>query len=202
MFGHRKNTEGSLIYADPTAAEKPVTPRRRGLQALAVGLVALALVLAAVAALGFTVQGLGQRYQAALSLLDQQEYEAAAAELAELGTFRDSAQLVRWGVTQRQAEDLMARAQQAQTRLSARMVPAELDTILRDWEAAAALWEELKDTPEVPDAAARAEECWTAAAELALRHGDPEKALDYLDRLSDEGAQAIYESYLSVTGGA
>lgn len=244
MFGRGKKAGSDLIYADPSAAERPVIPRRRGLLALTAVLAALALVLAAVAALVFASQGLGQRYQAALRLLEQKEYEAAAAELAALDSFRDSAALLarleaqaadyeaalalveaqryeeaaarfagledyadsaqwsRWGVVRRQAEDLMDRAQAAECAPAARMVPQELDAVRRDWEDAAALWEQLKQVPECPDAAIQAETCWTEAAVLVLNHGDPEDALDYLDKLSAAGAQAVYESYLHVTGGA
>lgn len=243
MFG-RGNGGGDLIYADPTAEEKPITPRRRGLIALTVALAALALVVAAVAALVFTSQGKGQRYQAALSLLEQKEYDAAAAELEALGGFRDSARLLAqleaqasdyeaalalleeqrygeaaacfaalgdyadsgrwadWGVTYRQAEDLMARAESSEAQLAARAVPEALETAVADWEAAAVLWESLAVEPEVPDAANRAEECWTCAAVLVLNHGSPGDALHYMDRLSEAGAEILYSQYLKATGGA
>ena len=243
MFG-RGNDDGNLIYADPTAEEKPITPRRRGLIALTAALAALALVGGAVSALVFTSQGKGQRYQAALGLLEQKEYEAAAAELADLGSFRDSAELlarleaqasdydnalalleaqryeeaaarfaaledyadsaqwVRWGVAYRQAEDLMVRAEAAEAQLAARAVPEELETITQDWEEAAALWESLETVAEVPDAANRAEECWTCAAVLVLNHGDPGDALRYMDKLSEAGAEILYNQYLQAAGGA
>lgn len=93
MFG-RKRTDEELIYADPLAGEKPSAAKSRAFRALAAVLIATGLVILAVVALSFTIQGQGQRYQNALTLLEQKEYEAAAAELESLGDFRDSADLL------------------------------------------------------------------------------------------------------------
>ena len=93
MFG-RNRPEEELIYADPLAGEKPMKAGRRGLGIIAAVLLAAGLLILAAAALNITTQGMGQRYQNALYLLEQKQYAAAAAELESLDGFRDSAALL------------------------------------------------------------------------------------------------------------
>ena len=81
-----------LIYADPHGGKTPKSPSRRAALALA-GAGAAGLMLLAVGILGITVQGKGERYQAALSLLADRQYADAAAKLEALDGFRDSEDL-------------------------------------------------------------------------------------------------------------
>ena len=83
-----------LIYADPHGGEAPPARSRRPVIALAAGAVAVALMLLAAAVLSITIQGKGERYQAALSLLADKQYADAAAELELLDGFRDSDDLL------------------------------------------------------------------------------------------------------------
>ena len=71
-----------------------MTRSRRPVIALAAGAAAVVLMLLTLAALSITVQGKGERYQAALALLADKQYSDAAAELERLEDFRDSADLL------------------------------------------------------------------------------------------------------------
>ena len=94
MVCKEKRDADDLIYADPQAGAAPVSTGRRVFVTLVVVLVALALMILALQALSVTVQGKGERYQAALTLLEEKEYAAAASALEDLEDFRDSAQLL------------------------------------------------------------------------------------------------------------
>ena len=147
-----------LIYTDPHAGERPTRSRRR-LKALGAIGTALVLMAAVVAALGFTVQGRGEQYQAALTLLSRKEYGQAADILEALGDFRDSASLLQ-ALEQDLADyeaalDLMARAEgsEAQSQSRNRLTPADPEASLRLWTQAAEALEALGDFANAKDLA-------------------------------------------------
>lgn len=84
----------ALIYADPHGDCAPRPRSRRLAAALGTGAAALALMILVAAVLGVTIQGKGERYQAALALLEDKQYADAAAELDALDGFRDSEHLL------------------------------------------------------------------------------------------------------------
>ena len=173
MFG-RKRSDEDLIYADPTAGKKHQKPKRRGLWFTVTAVIAVALLLMAVAALGFTIQGKGQRYQDALRLLDEKDYEAAAAQLEELGDFRDSADLL----TALEADG--------------RSYAAALELMGQQrYEEAIAAFEALGD---FADARKMIDHCWAAWANRLLAEGDAEAAEACLEHLSKEAYQEFMES--------
>ena len=177
MFG-RKRSDEDLIYADPTAHHKPAKPRRRKLWAIAAALTAVVLVLMAVAALGFTIQGKGQRYQDALRLLSEEQYDAAAAELARLDDFRDSADLLESIQDQecRYADALGLMAQE-------------------QYADAIAAFEGLGDFADAP---AMVDQCLAAWATQLLEAGDEEGARSCLDKMSKDA----YQEFIDAASGA
>ena len=82
-----------LIYADPHAGDAPRS-RSRQTRLILGAAAALALMFLAAGVLGVTIQGKGERYQAALSLLADKQYADAAAKLEALDGFRDSDDLL------------------------------------------------------------------------------------------------------------
>ena len=85
--------KADLIYTDPHAGNAPRSRPRHSFLILG-GAAALALMLLAAGVLGVTIQGKGERYQAALSLLADRQYADAAAVLEALDGFRDSDDLL------------------------------------------------------------------------------------------------------------
>ena len=83
-----------LIYADPHGGKAPRSRQKRLIAALGAGSAAAVLMLLAAAVLAVTIQGKGERYQAALSLLADKQYADAAAKLEALEGFRDSEALL------------------------------------------------------------------------------------------------------------
>ena len=181
MLKSRKPQNEDLVYTDPHAQEAPVAlPRQRMLRVLGAWLAAAVLMVVASSALGFTIQGQGEQYQRALSLLEQREYDAAAAELENLGDFRDSAQLL-----------AQLRAQES-AYCSALELMAQ--TTVLGWEEAGAILEELG---EYKDAQDLADACYLSAAKVRLTGGDDTAALAYAEHMSQEAAAAFLEEYQS-----
>ena len=91
---HQKYEHNDAFYGDAHAGDVPVTAGRRTLKALAIGAAAVVLMLLTAMVLSITIQGKGERYQAALALLQEKNYAEAAEALADLDDFRDSAELL------------------------------------------------------------------------------------------------------------
>ena len=82
-----------LIYADHHREEEPLP--RSGRLAIVLGTgAAVVLMLLAAVALSITIQGKGEGYQAALTLLRDKQYANAAEALEQLEGFRDSEALL------------------------------------------------------------------------------------------------------------
>ena len=140
-----------LIYADPQAGKHPAG-KRRGLRRLAAALAAAGLMALVVGVLSVTLRGQGERYQKALTLLDREEYAAAAEALESLIGFQDSGELLRKLDIYTAALSLLDRADSRES-----------------LEKAARMFESLGD---FADAQAKVSECRLAAAEFAQAQPD------------------------------
>lgn len=98
MFGKRRfyssrSDPGNLIYADTLsgeAAPKAVPDRKRRLAAFLLAVGAVAVLAMTAVAVRYVYQERQDRYDHALALVAEKEYEDAAEELEKLGNFRDS----------------------------------------------------------------------------------------------------------------
>ena len=169
MKTRQTRTGGDLIYADPHGGKRPAG-KRRGLKVLTAALAAASLMVVTIAALSFTIQGRGERYQKALTLLDRAEYAAASEELQKLDGFRDSGDLLEKLEIYTAALALMEQAQAEDAGHASRSIPeTDPEELLETWEKAAGMLESLGD---FADAQAKASHCRLAAADLAAQEPD------------------------------